>query len=169
VQTDELTQLIATMRELGTDLADVEAKASSIALPKSVKESLSAFANTSGGTIILGLAEENGFAATGVSDPAKISADLASMCSSELDPPLRPVISQIRVEGAWLVVAEVPELGTSQKPCFVKARGMSKGSYIRVHDGDQAMSAFEVQMLLSNRGQPTDDLAPVPNTSKDVS
>lgn len=148
------------MRVLGTDIVNVEAKASSIALPKSVKETLSAFSNTAGGTIILGVAEAAGFEMTGVENPAKISDDLASACANEMEPPLRPVITQVEIDGAWLVVAEIPELEVSQKPAYVKARGMSKGSFTRVHDGDQSMSAFEVQMLLANRGQPGNDVEP---------
>jgi ATP-dependent DNA helicase RecG len=166
MQIDEVMQLVETMRELGTDITGVEAKASSVALPKSVRETLSAFSNTSGGTIILGVAEDDDFSIVGVADPSKISADLASTCATEMEPPLRPVITQMQIEDAWIVVAEVPEIEGSQKPCYVKARGMSKGSYLRVHDGDQGMSAFEVQMLLSSRGQPTNDIESVPGTSE---
>jgi ATP-dependent DNA helicase RecG len=61
-------------------------------LPKSLRETLSAFANTQGGVIILGLDETQGFRATGLPDPAKLAADLASMCSEDMEPPLRPLI-----------------------------------------------------------------------------
>lgn len=165
MQLDELEALVKSLRDLGRDYSGVEVKASGPALPSSVKETLSSFSNTAGGTIILGLDESAGFAATGVSDPAKIAADLASTCASELEPAVRPVITHLRFEGADLIVAEVHEIDPALKPSFVKARGMTQGSYIRVNDGDQRMSPYEVQTLVANRGQPLSDAEPVAGTS----
>jgi ATP-dependent DNA helicase RecG len=161
VDVAEVETIIKTLREQGADNLDVEAKASETALPKSVKETLSAFANTGGGVLLLGVAEADGFKVVGVSDPAKIASDLGSACANEVDPPLRPVIKQLQVEGKWVIVAEVNELETSLKPCFVLSRGMTRGSYVRVHDGDHILSSYEVQLLLSNRGQPKHDTEPV--------
>ena len=161
MQGEELARLVATLREIGTDLDDVEAKKALGGLPSSLRETLSSFSNTRGGTVILGLDESDGFRATGVMDPAKMSADLASMCASEMEPAVRPIITQLKFEGVWLVLADVPELDPAQKPCFYKGRGLNKGSYVRVHDGDQQLSSYEVQMMVANRGQPMDDLSPV--------
>lgn len=154
---DEVESLVRTLREHRTDNSEVEAKAAKTELPKSVRETLSAFANTSGGVLILGVAESEEFKVEGVSDPAKIASDLASVCATDLEPPLRPTIGQVALGGGTVVVAEIAELDLTQKPCYVKARGMSKGSFIRVHDGDQALTSYEVQMLLSNRKQPAFD------------
>jgi ATP-dependent DNA helicase RecG len=52
---DDLSSLIDDLRAFGTDVANVEAKRARDALPRSVRETLSAFANTSGGVLILGL------------------------------------------------------------------------------------------------------------------
>lgn len=153
----ELVELIKLLRVAETDLSHVEAKRAERELPKRLWESLSAFANTAGGgTIILGLDEHRGFAATGVQKPGKLQQDLASMCS-EMEPALRPQISLHRVEGKSLIVAEIPELDRVQKPCFYKAAGYTNGAFIRVADGDRKLSAYEVQLLLANRGQPAED------------
>lgn len=158
---DELHEIVEHLRAVGTDVADVEAKAATAALPVSVRETLSAFSNTNGGVIILGLDESRGFSATGVEDPKKISSDLASMCSDSLEPPLRPLIEVHRVDGVDLVTAEVPALDPGQRPCFYRGAGMNRGSYVRVADGDRVLSTFEVQMMLASRGQPVEDLQPV--------
>lgn len=163
---DELAAVVASLREVGADGLDVEAKKAAGGLPSSLRETLSAFSNTAGGTIILGLDESESFAASGVSDPAKMASDLASMCAEEVHPPVRAVIKQHQFEGAWLIVAEVPEIEPSLKPCFSKGRGISTGSYIRVHDGDQHLSTYEVQTLIANRGQPLVDGDPVPGTDR---
>jgi ATP-dependent DNA helicase RecG len=60
-------------------------------------------------------------------------------------------------EDKQVVVAEIPELDPAQKPCFYIGAGMTKGSFVRVSDGDRHLSAYEVQIMLSSRGQPRDD------------
>ncbi|MEV5711947.1 ATP-binding protein [Actinoallomurus sp. NPDC052274] len=153
----ELAEIVDNLRTIGADIADVEVKKAQGGLPKSLRETLSAFANTQGGVIILGLDETQGFRATGLPDPAKLAADLASMCSEDMEPPLRPLIKIHTFEGEQVLVAEVPEINPAQKPCCSRGTGITKGSYIRVGDGDRRLSAYEVQVMLSSRGQPRDD------------
>ena len=161
----ELAEIVGNLRALGTDIADVEVKAAGGGLPKTLRETVSAFSNTHGGVIILGLDEASGFAPVGLADPAKLAADFASMCSTELEPPIRPLIRVCLFEGEHILVAEVPELDLAHKPCFYLGAGITKGSFIRVSDGDRRLSSYEVQIMLSSRGQPRDDEQPVPGSS----
>ncbi|MGH4025061.1 MAG: ATP-binding protein [Pseudonocardiaceae bacterium] len=163
----ELVEIIENLRVLGTDVADVEAKHAEQQLPSSIRATLSAFANTRGGVLILGLDESEGFLATGVGHPGKVTADLASWCSTEMEPPLRPLIRSHQFEGAHLVVAEIPELEQTRKPCYYRGAGVTQGSYVRVADGDRKLTSYEVHMLLANRGQPRDDQEPIPGTGVD--
>jgi ATP-dependent DNA helicase RecG len=165
VTEDELRDYVEMLRFYGTDVFEVEAKAAKGGLPKSVRETLSAFSNTRGGTLILGLSEDDGFMTVGLSDPAKLAADLATMCATELVPAVRPLIQTHSLDGHAVVSAEIPELARSDKPCYYKGAGMVKGSYLRVHDGDHLMTSYEVQVMLSSRGQPRDDEEVVPGTS----
>src|SRR3984885_5420721 len=149
----ELAEIVANLRVLGTDIADVEVKNSHGGLPKSLRETLSAFSKTRGGIVILGLDEGRGFAPAGLPNPAKIAADLGSTGASEIETQLRPLIGIHQFEGEQVVVAEIPELDPAQRPCFYIGAGMTKGSFVRVSDGDRRLSAYEVQMMLSSRGQ----------------
>jgi ATP-dependent DNA helicase RecG len=159
--TDELLELIDTMRRTENDLHHVEAKRAHRDLPKKLWETLSAFSNMAGGgVIVLGVDESNSFDVVGVADPKKILQDLASRCS-EMEPPVRAVIRPHDIDGKTLIVAEVPEIGIEQKPCFYPPAGMSNGAFTRVADGDRKLSAYEVQMLLASRGQPREDERPV--------
>lgn len=160
----ELSEIVANLRVLGADIADVEVKNSSGGLPKSLRETLSAFSNTRGGVVILGLDEGRGFAAAGLPNPAKLAADFASMCSSEMEPAIRPLIQIHQFENERVIVAEIPELDPAHRPCFYIGAGMTKGSFVRVSDGDRRLSAYEVQIVLSSRGQPRDDEQAVPGT-----
>jgi ATP-dependent DNA helicase RecG len=87
-----LAEIVANLRALGADIADVEVKNSSGGLPKSLRDTPSVFSNTGGGAVILGLDEGRGFAAADLRNPAKLAADLGSMRSSEMEPTICPLI-----------------------------------------------------------------------------
>jgi ATP-dependent DNA helicase RecG len=154
---EELVEIIDNLRLLGSDVSDVEAKRAEGKLPKSLRETVSAFSNTRGGVVVLGVDEAANFTVTGVADAAKMSADFSAQCSDEMEPPVRPLIGIHQVEGKSVVVAEIPEMSREQKPVFYKGAGINQGSYIRVGDGDRKLSSYEVQVMLSSRGQPRDD------------
>lgn len=150
--------IIRELRAVATDTQDIEVKESVQRLPTSMAETVSAFSNGPGGTIILGLSEKNGFvAAPGFR--AKPTADaLATICSDKLTPPIRPEIDVVDFENAQLVVAHVHELPPCEKPCYVTDRGVYHGSFVRVSDGDRKLTTYEVDRLLEERAQPTFDL-----------
>lgn len=81
-----------------------------------------------------------------------------------MEPPVRPLIRVHKFEGKHVLVAEVPELDPAQKPCFYIGAGITKGSFVRVSDGDRRLTSYEVQVMLSSRGQPRDDEQAVPGT-----
>jgi ATP-dependent DNA helicase RecG len=164
---DELVDLIHALRRAGTDTLRAEAKRAERELPRRLWETLSAFANTrGGGVLILGLDQAAGFSEVGVSDPGKVMQDLASLCD-QMEPPIRAAVDVHAVEGSSLVLAEVPETEMRQKPCYYRGAGLTNGAFIRVGDGDQKLSAYEVQVMLASRGQPREDEAPVPEASVD--
>jgi ATP-dependent DNA helicase RecG len=161
----ELEEIVASLRQVGADLTHVEAKRAGRELPRRLWETLSAFANTpGGGVIILGIDEESGFQVTGVADPARLQSDLASLCD-QMEPPLRPLIQVHTLEGQPVVVAEIPEVPHTQKPCHYRGAGLMTGSFVRVADGDRRLSQYEIQVFLDGRGQPTYDLEPVASRS----
>lgn len=135
----------------------MEAKAAVGALPRRVRETLSAFSNDRGGVLLLGLAEESRVAPAPDFDAARTRDDLASLCSDVVEPPVRADVEIADVEGAQVVVASVPEMDPASKPCYVKAKGMSGGSSTRGGDGDRLLTACEIFMLHADRGQPKDD------------
>lgn len=153
----DLVALVRLLRRRRTDSPDVEAKAAVGALPKSVRETLSAFSNDRGGVLLLGVAEEAGFRPAAGFDAVKTRDNLASACSDIMEPPVRADIEIADLEDAQVVVATVPEMEAATKPCYVKAKGMTGGSYTWGGDGDRLMTSYEIFMLHANRGQPRDD------------
>lgn len=153
----ELASLVALLRRRQTDLPQVEAKAAASGLPKSVRETVSAFCNDQGGLLLLGLDEEAGFTVPSSFDAAKIRDDLASLLSDAFEPPVRADVEIHDFEGGQLVLGFVPELDPARKPCYIKAKGMTGGSYTRGGDGDRLLTSYEIYLLHANRGQPRDD------------
>ena len=161
----ELADIVARLRETGVEFEDVEVKRASGGLPQNVAETMCAFANSRGGTIILGLDERAGFAAVGVSDPVALRDDLAGIARVKLTPALAPIIDTVPFESAILLLAEIEPLPPAQRPCYVTARGLYNGAFVRVGDGDQWLTPYEIDRLRENSGQPRWDEEPVPQAT----
>ncbi|HSW29712.1 MAG TPA: ATP-binding protein [Longimicrobiales bacterium] len=162
---DELGALVADLRTYATDHQSVECKASRGGTPQRLWQTLSAFANTrGGGVLILGVAEDASFETVGVDDVRRVTQDVASLCDS-MEPPIRALIRPHKFEEKPVIVAEVPETTVTQKPCYYKGAGLANGAFIRVADGDRRLTPYEVHVMLSSRGQPREDCEAVEGTS----
>ncbi|NMO04288.1 hypothetical protein HH308_24005 [Gordonia sp. TBRC 11910] len=159
--------LVARLRAVGAELANVEVKTAAGGLPKTVVETLSAFANGDGGVLILGLDEESGFVPALGFQPRPIRDALVSACSEGVLPALRVPIEIEAFEGSHLVRADIAPLDPLDKPCHVAARGAYQGSFIRSGDGDLRLTHYEVTQLLANRSQPLHDTEPVERATLD--
>lgn len=62
----ELAAAVEHMRAAGTDLAEYELKTAAGGFPKTMPDSISAFANGAGGTIVFGISEKDGFHSVGI-------------------------------------------------------------------------------------------------------
>lgn len=172
----ELDDIISRLRFLGADSRFIEVKAASGGFPKSVRETLSAFSNSAGGgLIILGLDERDGFSLADGFDADAIASSAVDMLrprrlreeQSALTPVPIAEISIVPFEDGRVVLIEVEELLPHQKPCFVTDKGISNGSYQRLHDGDHRLNEYEVFALRSNTRQPQDDIQAVEGATFD--
>ena len=165
--------LVTLLRNRGRDMSTIEVKAAVGGIPRSLPETVSAFANTSGGTILLGLSEYDGFRPAEGFDADKVEAQIADIFrqrgARETQGPVHPVppvrVETAEVEGAFVVLVDVEELASELKPCFVSAQGMESGSYERIFDGDHRLGSHAVFLLSSNRTQPLRDVEPIPGSS----
>ena len=162
---DAVREAVLRARLAGTDSQSVEIKSAAGGAPKSLAETISAFANGDGGLIVLGVSEERGFAAVPV-DASALADALATACATQVEPPVRAEVEVVEFEGVMVAAAAVPALGEANKPCFVKTQGLDRGSYLRGHDGDRHLSTYEIHALITGRGQPRDDTAAVAGTSR---
>lgn len=164
---EELIRAILLMRTIGIDLQNFEVKTSKKELSKDIEETLSAFSNGSGGTIICGLSEKDGFAPVPGFDPKSIQDSLANVCHEKMTPPVRPEIKVFMFEGAPILAATVNEMRPSDKPCYITRRKQYDGSFIRTGDGDRKLTSYEVERLLDEHRQPRYDAAIVSGATPD--
>src|SRR5699024_868617 len=167
VQDAELTATVDRLRALGVEPVDVEVKSSVGKLPKSIPETLSAFANGQGGTILLGIDETAGFTTAEGFDAAAIRDALAGACADKLTPPIRDEVEVLEFEGSTVVRIVVSEALPKDKPCHLTDRGPHNGSFIRSGDGDRKLTGYEVSQLLTNTIQQTHDRDPVAEAGRD--
>ena len=151
---EPLGLIVERLRRRGTDDASVEVKACTNKLSADVWETVSAFANTAGGLIILGLNEAEGFVpsanfaidrvrdqfVSGIGDGGS-AAVVAHAPRYELD--------RGEVDGLQVLLVRIFELELKAKPCYIGARGVQNGSYKRVDDKDIKMSPAELYELQS--------------------
>ena len=149
----DFATVIDRLRRQGTDDATTEVKAAAESLGKSVWDSVSAFANTVGGWIILGVSEELGF------QPVE-GFRVEAVCSQFIDgmgdgneqgarlvnPPAYHV-NRFDFEGQQVLAIEILENGIGAKPCYIKSKGVETGSYKRVDDRDVRLSRSEIFSL----------------------
>ncbi|OFO17152.1 DNA-binding protein [Corynebacterium sp. HMSC22B11] len=157
VTREELEKIINDLRIIGTDKQGIEVKSG---VGKSIRDTLSAFSNGNGGVIIIGLSEADGFQPVPNFDPKTVQDQLEQRCV-QLTPAVRPLVDIVPFEDSTLLVVEVEELASADKPCYVTDKGRYNGSFIRTGDGDVSLSHYEVDRLLEEKVQPKWDEIPV--------
>ena len=132
----------------------LEAKKAQGGLPRSIWETYSAFANTDGGLILLGVVEnkeDKSFSAVPLEDPSQLAADfwntlcIPGVVSVNL---LQPQdIQVVESQGREIVVIRIPRATAAQTPVYIGPSPFS-GTYLRRGEGDYRCTAEEVHAML---------------------
>ena len=144
------TQLLDAL-QLGED-QEVEFKSAAGGLPRSLWETVSAFANTDGGWLVLGVAERGGgFALESLRDPQAL---LKAFWDNHNNPQKlsHPVcrdsdIALLQIDGANLLSIHVPRAVRQQRPVFINGNPLT-GTYKRNYEGDYHCTDSEVRHML---------------------
>ena len=134
----------------------IEAKKAVGGLPRSIWESYSAFANTGGGVILLGVAEnkkDKRLYPVDLPDPQRLIAQFLELVN---DPRvvnrnlLKPRdVAVEEVDGKEIVVIRVPRATRKQKPVYIGGNPML-GTYYRSGDGDFKCTPEQVEKMLND-------------------
>ncbi len=158
---DEIKSLLRNGEKVNLECKEAESQ-----VPKSIFETYSAFANTNGGTILLGIHEnlkehnpEKCFAVTGVSDTHKIITDFWNTINGNkvnvnllVDEDVYP----FDFEGTPIVVIEVPRASYLLRPVYT-GENPFKGSFKRNHEGDYHCSEAEVRAMYRDQNPDGND------------
>lgn len=149
----DINQLLSTGEGL-----TFEIKTASTTIPKSFWESCSAFANTNGGIIILGISEDAAIKVTGVENPSKLIDDIISTArSSKISYNIFSMpenVKAISYKDKNIIVCNIPEAPYDQKPVYLN--NSLENSYIRRGSGDYKMSKSELSSIMRDANHELD-------------
>lgn len=144
----------------------IEAKQARGGLPDSIWETYSAFANTLGGIILLGVmeCEDKSFRSIRLSSPEWLAEEFWTRLTdgSHVNSNIlsRDDIRIEESEGNRIVVIEVPRADRQEKPIYTGPDPFS-GSYRRNGEGDYRCTREEVESMLRDRTDSSPDMQPI--------
>ncbi len=157
---DELLELIAEVRRCKSETATIEVKEASGGTP-AIYDTLSAFANsTTGGVILFGL-ERKDYSIVGVKDAGQLQETISDIARDRMKPPLSPEFTIEDFDGRIVIAAEVPTVAPGERPCFYEPKGIHGGSYIRVGNTNRQMTTYEIFSYISAHNQQITDEEPI--------
>lgn len=151
VENNDIIDLINNLPNLKENCG-LEFKISKDSLSKTFWETYSAFANTQGGYIILGVEEKDGINIVGVDNVEKIKKELFSTANNKLKVSRNILedknVCEHVVEGKIIISVYVPELPDAQKPLYLNDN--LKFTYIRKFEGDYKASEEDLRRFIRN-------------------
>lgn len=159
VESDEFAALVTRLRAQRTGDGVCEVRAAAGGLSVGIWDTVSAFANTHGGDILLGLNEAAGFRPASGFDLDRVRDQFVEGIGDgggEGRLVLPPVYSMERhvVDSGSVLLIRVAENDLGNKPCYVRAKGLQGGAFKRVDDKNLRLSAteiFEMQRALASQ------------------
>lgn len=149
---------------------DLEAKKATTSFPKNAWQSVSAFANTFGGVIVLGLEETNGeWRVSGVSNPDQMIQDIHNLMRNR-----QKVSHEVSRNGdiwreavgeACLVVVRVRRAPRRERPIFID--GDRNQAFVRRNEGDARCTDDELDRIRREATSQSSDMRVVPFLSLD--
>lgn len=123
-------------------------------VPRDMWETYSAFANTGGGTIILGLKETKGqFSIVGIEDFGRVKADIFNTANSQkvsVNLLTNDSIQEATIDGKKLLIISVRSAKRKERPVFLN-KSPFEGSYTRVHEADQKLPEERVKRMMAEQ------------------
>ncbi|MDR0682302.1 MAG: putative DNA binding domain-containing protein, partial [Dysgonamonadaceae bacterium] len=141
----------------------LETKKAAGGVPASLWETYSAFANTSGGVILLGVSEENSaLKVTGIKDVARKIQDIWNTLNNRQKVSANVLtekrIYEQKIDGKDIIVMEIPRADRHDKPVYIN-NDLFGGTFRRNAEGDYHCSPQTVKSMLRDQSD-----APIDST-----
>ena len=145
----------------------LECKAAEKGLPKSLWETYSAFANTYGGTILLGVEEhkeeidpQKRYTITNISNPQKLITDFWNLINDPKKVNVNILVDEdvqlINVDEQEIIAIHVPQAAYNVRPIFINDN-LQRGVYKRNHEGDYHCTEQEIKLMLRDANEAGND------------
>lgn len=134
----------------------IEAKKAQGGLPHSIWETYSAFANSFGGVLLLGVVEgaDKRFVSVPLPSPERLVSEFWEMINDRTKVSANILSEQdvqiVESGGNRIVVIQIPRAGRHERPVYIGTDPFS-GSYFRDGEGDYRCSPDEVRSMLRDR------------------
>ena len=162
---EELLQQLKNIQNIKCETQTLELKSAEKGCPTRLYDSLSSFSNQdSGGVIVFGVDEAQGYREVGVYDAQDIQKKINEQCL-QMEPVVRPILTVVEKEGKSFAAAEIPGIDIAERPCYYKGKGRLRGSYIRIGDSDEPMTEYEIYSYEAYRKKYQDDIREVTRAS----
>jgi len=125
------------------------------ALPEDFWPTYSAFANTGGGVVVLGLRENNGaFSVEGVTNIAKVRTDLFNSLQNPQKISVNLLVdadvTELALPEGNLLVIRIPRADRKQRPVYLRGNPLGN-TYIRRNEGDRRLLEEDVKRMLAEQ------------------
>lgn len=131
--------------------------------PRPLLKTLVAFANSAGGRLIIGVADDKQI--VGVENPLDAEERLCNLIADSISPRLAPNVELVTLQGKTLRVIEV--FLSNSRPHWLNAEGSEEGVYVRLGSSNRkADRALITELQRSVQGVSFDEM-PMPDLSVD--
>ena len=132
------------------------------ALPEDFWRTYSAFANTGGGVVLLGVREKQGqFSLAGVEDVSKVRRELFDALNNRQKVSVNVLtdaaVQEVKLDGTTLLAIEIPRANRKQRPVHLTLNPFGGNTYRRLNDGDRALPDDEVKRMIAEQVEDSRD------------
>jgi predicted HTH transcriptional regulator len=133
--------------------------------PKNMLKTLVAFANTAGGRLLIGIADDSG-EVLGVEDPLDEEERICNLIADSIKPRLVPNVELISIGDKTLLRVEVYPSGS--RPHWLKKEGPNEGVYVRLGSTNRKADRELIAELKRGAEGKSFDEMPLPELSVDA-
>ena len=131
-------------------------------LPADFWPTYSAFANTQGGVVVLGVREKQGrFVIEGIGNIAKVRKELFDSLNNRQKVSANLLTDaaarEVALEGRTILVIEIPRANRKQRPVHLTTNPFDDHTYRRLNDGDRPLPDDEVRRMVAEQVEDSRD------------
>ena len=138
------------------------------AVPEDFWPTYSAFANTEGGVVLLGVREHQGqFELAGIEKPDKLRTELFNHLNNRQKVSANLLtdadVQALNIDGKVVLAVKVPRASRQQRPVHLTPNPLGGNSYRRLNEGDRPLPDEDVKRMLAEQVEDSRDARILPN------